>query len=611
MPVHKASFVRHSWSVVALGLAAVTLPQATAQVTPQPLVVAPGGAPLDPARPTPLQGPRQPVAPGRASDAPIEVGVLNELDPSVVGLLDDPHGGLGTTMWQGTPRARVEALLPRMPMGTVSPVMQDLARRLLLTTALLPAGPPVAPTLLGLRVERLMAGGRIDEVNELLRVAAARVNDPALARADIDAMLLSGDFGGACQKVPALMLADPTPYWLKTIAFCRALDRDTAAVALATSLLRDQGHVGDEAFFVLIAALPADGGAPAVTTLVDPTPLHLAMLRAANQPVPADAVAGAKASILRVIATAPRADTTTVPREAIEAAERAESTGALDAATLADIYAAVSYTAAQIQDALKMAAREKGALTNALLYQAGQVWTDPSQRAQALQVAWTAAKAEGMFGTAARVNLVSLRQIAPSPELLEFAPHAARAALAAGDVALAWSWLELAMRQAGTITPQGANTQAISIAAQLWPLLQLADPEGARQRSSARTAAWWQELPRVSEGPEADKRALLYTLFGALGAPVLHEAWEPLLMNGPLKVSAFAPAPALSNALAAAAAGERVGETVLLALLMLGDVGPEGADGAAHTQSIHALRAIGLEKEARALAVEAALGHGI
>ncbi len=605
--------LRQSLRAAAFLTAGALLPPAWAQDAPQPLVVTPGNpdVPFEPARPTPLQGPRQPVAPGRLSDAPIEVGVLNEVDPSVVGLLDDPHGGLGTAMWQGTPRARVEMLLPRLPMGTVSPVMQDLSRRLLLTTAVVPAGAPVAPTLLGLRVERLMAGGRIDEVNELLRVAAARVNDPAIARADIDAMLLSGDFGGACQKVPALMQGDPNAYWLKTLAFCRALERDAAAVTLATTLLRDQGQVGDEAFFALIAALPAPGGGPAVTTLVDPTPLHFALLRAANQPVPPDAVAGAQPAILRAIATAPKADATTVPLEAIEAAERAEAAGALDTATLAEIYSAVSYTGPQIQQALDTAAREKGPRTNALLYQAGRIWTDPAQRAAALQAAWQAAKADGAFGTSARVNLASLRQITPAPDLLTFAPNAARAALAAGDVPLAWSWLELAAREAGTMTPQGANTRAINISAQLWPLLQLADPIGARQRSASRTETWWRELPRAPEGPEADSRALLYTLFAALDAPVPNEAWQSLLLGGPLLKSGFVPAPALSNSLAAASAEKRVGETVLLALLMLGDVGPDGADAAALTQAIRALRGIGLEKEARALAVEAALGHGI
>lgn len=599
--------LRRAVTVTAL-LACAAMP-AAAQVAPQPQpLVGQLDAPFDPLRPTPLQAPRQPIAPARGSEAPIEVGVLTDVDPSVVGLLDDPHGGLGIQMWRGTPRARVEMLLPRLPMGTFSPAMQDLAARLLLTTAVVPAGAPIAPSLIGLRVERLMAGGRISDVNELLRIVAAPVDDPALSRAEIDAMLLAGDYGGACGRVPALVQDEPAPHWLKTLAFCRALDRDTAAVTLATALLRDQGQVGDEAFFALIAALPGGAGGPPITSLVDPTPLHLAMLRAANQPVPADAVAGAEPAILWAIATAPK-DAAAIPVEVLEAAERAEAAGALATDTLAEIYSTMSYTDAQIAAALDTAAKEHGPRVNALLYQAAQVWTDPAQRAAALQAAWKAGRTDGLFATAARVNLAALRALEPSPDRLPVTGEAARAALAAGDLPLAWRWLEVALRAAGSISPQGANSQAITMVAHLWPLLQLADPAGAATRSVARTGTWWQDLPKPVEGTDADRRALLYTLYAAMGTPLPREAWEPLLY-GPALLSGNAPALALQNALAEAAAAKRIAETVLLTLMIIGDGGPDEAGGAALTQAIAALRAIGLNDEARAIAVEAALGHG-
>lgn len=610
--------VRLARAALIVGAATVGLGPAPApahaQEAPQPLG-APGGVPpgpvqFEPVRPAPLQAPRQAVAPGRIDGAPIEVGVLTEIDPSVLGLLDDGNGGLGQQMWQGTTRARVESLLPRLPMNTASPVMQDLSRRLLLTTAAVPEGTGTAPSLLGLRVERLMAGGRIADVNELLRVAATPVSDPALHRAQIDAMLLAGDYGGACQRVPALVAADPSADWLKTLAFCRALEQDSAAVTLAIALLRDRGEGGDEAFFGLIDALAGGTGATLVTTLVDPTPLHLSMLRAANQPVPADAVDGAAPAILWAIATAPKAAANTVSVEALDAAERAEAAGALPTNVLADIYAAVEYGAAEVDAALQTAATDRGPRVNALLFQAATVWTDPEARASALQAAWKAARADGTFATAARVNLPALLQLDPIPELLGLAPDAARAALAAGDLALAWRWLDLAARQAGTITPQGANSAAIAATAQLWPLLQMADPAGAQTRSPARSRAWWQELPAASQGLETERRALLYTLFAALGEPLPALAWEPMLA-GPAAVAAVMPSPAVARAMADSAAAKRVGETVLLVLLTLGEAGTEGAGGATLVPVIQALRAIGLDKDARAVAVEAALGRGL
>lgn len=607
---------RESWRLAAVMAAAVSVaplaavfPAHAQFVAPQPLTPnAPGAAAPEPARPTPLQAPRQPLPPPRG-ELPL-VEQLTEVDPSVTGLLDDSNGGLGVDMWNGTSRTRVETLLPRVPAASVSAVMQDLLRRLLLTTASLPVGQGVAPSLLGLRVERLMASGRIADVNELLRLAATPVHDPALSRAEIDALLLAGDFSTACQKVPALAAADPRGYLLKTLAFCRALDRDQPAVSLATALLRDQGQQGDEAFFTLIAALPGGAGAPPVATLVDPTPLHLAMLRAANQRVPADAIGGAQPAILWAIATAPRPDPTDISPEVLQAAERAEAAGALSTDVLAAIFSTVAYTQEQIDAALDTAGRERGPRVNALLFQAATVWTEPAKRAAALSAAFKSAREDGLLATAGRLNRANLRAVQPTSALLPFAPDAVRASLAAGDLETAWRWADLVLREAGSITPTGPNTAAIQSAARLWPLLQLVDPEGARTRAADRTRTWWRDLPTVPEGAAADSRALLYVLFEALDEPLPNEAWEPLIA-GPLTIAARMPAASLSRMLSDAASADRIGETVLLSLLALGELGPEGSDATTLTQVIRALRAIGFEREARAVAAEAALGHGI
>ena len=55
----------------------------------------------------------------------------------------------------------------------------------------------------------------------------------------------------------------------------------------------------------------------------------------------------------------------------------------------------------------------------------------------------------------------------------------------------------------------------------------------------------------------------------------------------------------------------RLGETVLLSLLALGESGPGDADPVVLSRVLSSLRNIGLEAEARALAVEAALAAGL
>ncbi|MEE8505132.1 MAG: antifreeze protein, partial [Kiloniellales bacterium] len=78
-----------------------------------------------------------------------------------------------------------------------------------------------------------------------------------------------------------------------------------------------------------------------------------------------------------------------------------------------------------------------------------------------------------------------------------------------------------------------------------------------------------------------------------------------------------APAPrslpnaALLYALEEASESQRIGETVLLALVVLGEDGPGKSHTIALSAVLSALGRIGLEQEARNLAIEAALANGV
>ena len=71
------------------------------------------------------------------------------------------------------------------------------------------------------------------------------------------------------------------------------------------------------------------------------------------------------------------------------------------------------------------------------------------------------------------------------------------------------------------------------------------------------------------------------------------------------------PQPALWRSLDIATQNIRVGETILLSLLVLGESGPAQANPTVLHKVIKSLRTIGLEEEARALAVEAAVAAGL
>jgi len=122
--------------------------------------------------------------------------------------------------------------------------------------------------------------------------------------------------------------------------------------------------------------------------------------------------------------------------------------------------------------------------------------------------------------------------------------------------------------------------------------------------------AWFPlQQKQLGEAVAAERSALLFILFDALGYGLPDAAWDGLL-QGSLTVTAYVPSPALVRSLEGAALNKRLGETVLLGLLALGNVGPAGAAPSTLRSVIRAFNTVGLQAEARSLALEAVLGRG-
>ena len=584
----------------------------------------PAGAPPTSLAPSPTAGPKAPVKPsvppapvpeapelvfpapsleqaGKGAE-PIKVDELTAVDPDSVGLLDEEDGGFGIDMWKGTGRSLVERLLPRLPAATSSPVMHGLARRLLLSAATAPRGPKSKRSLVAARVEKLATMGDVKTVGELLRVAPAKLGDETLARVQVDNAFLTNDNAGACVLIRRLIRQYQGPFWQKALAFCQALASEHAMAALGADLLREQGHDKDGGFFTLIRALGGDKQA-VVESLSDPTPLHLAMMRAARQQLPRDVLLAQDAAILRTIALSPNASL----EVRLDAAERAEAFGALASDTLTQLYASVPFTPEQLSNALSQAEADRGPRGRALLYNATHIQSVPTARAEVLQKAWSLARQGGGYETSVRTNLPVLLEIEPAPELAWFAGEAGRALLAVGRFEEAEAWLSLS-RQAPPAADREGDGKAADLS--LWPLARLAGAAGSLPWDGTALKKWWEARKEADKDESRARAVMLYTLLEALDEPVAEAEWEPLL-DGPQYESVKLPAPALLHALRMASANKRVGETVLLALLCLGDDGPARASPLVLSAVISGLRQIGLEKEARSLALEAAIGAGI
>lgn len=587
-------------------LAGAAGPPARAQGAPLELVrphqtAAP--APSGEATAEPAPAPAAGGPPNAAPAAPegIEVNRLAGIDADALGTLDPSQSGLGADMWRGIPRGVVVRLVPAIPAALPSPTLRDLARRLLLSSAVAPEGPKgEGPSLVSLRAQKLAEMGDAADLRALSDVIPRSLDDEALAWTSVEARLLDNDTAGACAQIDQHIRQYHGAFWQKARIFCQALDHETQQVEMGVSLLHDQGD-NDPAFDSLVEALIGAKGRK-VESLAAATPLLLAMMRAAAAPLPSDVLRSPSPAVLRAVATSPNASS----ELRLAAAERAASLGALPPEALIEVYDQAPVSDAELKDALGKAQAEYGPRARVLLYRAAKVADQPPARAAALAAALSLARSAGLYGLAVAANLPLIDSLTPSPELASFALEAGRALYYAGRADAAQNWLALAEQRAS------AGAVAADAAIGLWPLARLAAPSPASWDDD-RFLAWRaaQRAHGEADAQLADVRAVrLLGLFSAAGEAVPASAWQALYIAGGGEPAAM-PSQALWHGLAAAAAAGRRGETVLLALVAIGAGAPVGANPIALDQVVESLRRVGLEREARQLAVEAAVAAGL
>jgi hypothetical protein len=560
-------------------------------VAPAPAPVAPPAPEAPPAieaAPVTEPGPTAPAAPSG-----IAVEELGSTETDYAGPLDPQAGGLGLGMWQGSSRERVTALLPRLPVST-SPMMQQLARRLLLSSARPPDGPIKGSSLIGPRVERLTAMGRLDDVSALLAGIAARYEDSGLQRARLDAAWLANDPERACGAVDKVTdVAQQDAYWQKSLIFCQLWRKQSREALLGLDLLREQGDQ-DAAFAALVEKL--NGGKAKVEPPAQPTPLHLAMLRAAGVAAPAGVVASAGPVAAVVAARDEKGD----PAVRLAAAEQAVLMGALAAETLRALYLAQPATPAEIDSALALADTAPPARGRVLLYKAAERAKQPGARATLIEKALDRARRDGTYALAVQVNLPLMQSVPIAPELSWFAAPAGHALSYIGRPDLANRWRQVAEREA-PVDP--------AIASSL-PALQALDAlaAGMAPQWDARAIATLGEMQSApGTGPSDLRAARLAAVAAAVGAPP---------DGGTVTTVSVAPAsapptdPQLLADMDDAAVAGRLGETVLLALIALGPEGPGATQPDALRRALGALNTVGLAAEARTLAIEAAVANG-
>lgn len=588
VPVSKSGARRLGMALAAVVTMAGWAADAAAQGAPTRLL---------PTTPPPLATPEaQDDAPGPRSGA-FSVEELQAVSGDSFGVLDG-DAGLGLDLWRGTRRGQLVELLSVMPGATRSHAMNALGRRLLLTTATMPpADPntPNSPNLLALRVSHLAALGDYDGLSRLIAAAPGRVEDESLLRRSVEGALLAGDNAGACRQARARVGGFTDSFWQKTVIFCQMTTGEKAQANLGASVMREQDPKGDAIFHTLLAAMQGDRQVK-IANLQAPTALDLAMLNAAKLPVPNDAIDTRDAGMLAAMAR----NAATPIDTRLGLGERAEAVGTLPTAELAQIYGEMKFTPQQIANALSESDSLGGARGRALLHVAQSRQNNAAARAELLQRAYVAARAAGLYPTAVRLYAEALKAIPATDDLGWFAGEAARASFAGNEPLQARTWLSAGR---GFRPAAGAEGLAADIAALPYELL-------GSEKPIAWDKARWQGWKQAQGASAKIKATTLLVLLEGLDRPAPDEAWDGLA-EVDVDPAAHVPSPAVLRRLEVASATERRGAAVLGALATFGPEGPAGSHPIVLGMGIAGLRQIGLQADARALALDAAVGAGL
>lgn len=561
-------------------------------------------APQDPAQPPQPGAPfpsatPQPTAPEINAATPrrgIQIQTLAEPSIETLGPLSDETGGLGYDLWAGSQRGIVLGLMRRLPDQLESYEGRDLAYRLLLTDAAPPEGGAEHENaeLLLTRAALLQGLGQSGGLLRLLEVAPSDIVNAQLARPQVEAQLLVGDYGEACANTRAHAdFSDSPEFWQKSLIFCQVFGGEIAAAQLSLQLMAElPGETSGT--FLAMGQRMLDGFGEVPRT-ISPSAPDLAMADLLGEPLPdgflpLDAPGFAKAA-LRLSGLS--------PEERARAAEVAAAQRLIGASSLTRAYKEIPFSQPQLEAALTLAASQPPAVGRALLYQAARRTESPAAAAEIMINAFESAENDGLYQAVVAAFEGPLVRLGAQPDLAWFAATAGRALYSLGKHEQAGAWLDVARQEAVTSPQAQASVTA------LWPYAMLAGDSAADWDGSL--MAWG--LARNEAEPQVESmKQQLATSFRALG---VSERLDVGLGAGASFSGPVTPDTTKLIALRDASEAGRRGETLLLTFIALGPQGTRAVHPLTQEAILQALKRVGYDAEARALAIEMALKAGI
>lgn len=596
--------------VLVIGLSAANAQDASAPprgLTPAETGAEPGPDVVSPAlpasqgtqpAPSPLpSGPTtlEPKA-GMPAGSGVEMQSLTAPDPSGVGLLRPGNGGFGPQTWAGLGLADASALLAALPAANKSPVMRDLNCRFLLSASAGIAQRPAdgTPSLLALRVQKLMSAGLLTEAVDLAKLAPAQ--DTGVQELIADAFLLAGRDAEACETVARLKAVEGTGDQLRRGVYCQIAAGNPLGAQLSLEVFREK-RIEDNPFISTAQALIDNTPAKAVGP-GEYSAAHLALFRRAKVPLPGALAEGPPLSLVRALAVE-----NTFGGVNLGAAMRAAAFGALPLPDAIARSTAASFKPDQIDDpeeaSLKVSTGEGDAMHLAAL---------GSRRVPAAQSAAFAAllgRAErrGEFPFAAMLLRDAATAMPVIPETAWAAPLVTRVLFYNGLTDRAEQW----QKQLSFGSP---SDQPVLNAIHIYSWLISSTPDRAQRGQSA--LRWLAETAgKPGSGQAAAKRRLTreIPIIAAMGLIVPPEAQFAVTSDS----AGLLPTPeSLSrlDAMERAAAQGHVGATAANAVAALNGESAGQVQSQIVARIMAALSRVGLRKEAKALGIEAILAQG-
>lgn len=531
-----------------------------------------------------------------------------------IGNLGKKDGGLGLEMWKGTDSTFALTILKLLPVNAPSPAMRNLAKRLLLSDAfqpskkeekglqaISPSGKPIISedqeaTFLPLRFAKLASLGAKNELIELGNLVPTEDMLGVLAKEAIYARLLSGETNKVCDEVIELAKRTNESYWRKALIVCQLIlgNRDDALLSLELLLAELDS---EDKFSKLIYTLADETN----QIEFDKNSIYFKILIAV---LPGKQLDKHRLNLdpsgLSVVAK----NSNLSWKIRMLAAEKAVLAGSLSSIYLGELATQFEFEENIFSRAASESKSMEGFMARALLLKAAALNTSFIERARFLRLLLDSADSDEIFQVYASVIMPILLTIKPRHDLIWFASSATRASIAGGNYILASEWLAVLAKTLDL------DYEASGSLLRLLPLIAIAGQPLPKPFSEEQATDVWSGLSDNFSREDKEKRASrLLVLLSAMGIEPRAGAWKNIISSKNIFEMENIPATALRYQLLDAAKNNRIAEVVSISLIMLGSEGPSKSGLVALNAVIRALREIGLEADARAIAIEAAISY--